>query len=140
MRSKIDKLYINNFKFFDAGKQIDLGGKNLLLFGENGSGKSSVYWSLYTLLECAFKEEDEITKYFKPINEHPQSLVNIYADVVDNGAGVNHCNSFIKLTTTDTDPVDFEISLFETTISGDTDAIDINKSSDFINYCKFRSC
>lgn len=134
MRSKIDKLYINNFKFFDAGKQIDLGGKNLLLFGENGSGKSSVYWSLYTLLECAFKEEDEITKYFKPINEHPQSLVNIYADVVDNGAGVNHCNSFIKLTTTDTDPVDFEISLFETTISGDTDAIDINKSSDFINY------
>ncbi|MFA6150536.1 MAG: ATP-binding protein [Chitinophagaceae bacterium] len=134
MRSKIDKLYINNFKFFDTGKQIDLGGKNLLLFGENGSGKSSVYWSLYTLFECAFKDEGDIEKYFKPINDHPQSLVNIYANVLDNGAGIKHCNSFIKLTTTDTDPVDYEISLFETTISGNTDAIDINKSSDFINY------
>jgi energy-coupling factor transporter ATP-binding protein EcfA2 len=134
MRSKIDKLHINNFKFFDSGKDIDLGGKHLLLYGENGSGKSSVYWSLYTLFECAFKDDEDITKYFKPITEHPQSLVNIYADMVDNGAGINHCNSSIKLTTTDTDPIDFEISLFNTAISGNTDAIDINKSSDFINY------
>ncbi len=65
---RIETLHIHNFKFFDEQKPIKLGGKHLLLFGENGSGKSSVYWSLYTLFESSVKYDvDEIKKYFTTI-------------------------------------------------------------------------
>ena len=80
--SRIRTLHINNFKFFDQQEPIDLGfeGKHLLLFGENGSGKSSIYWALYTLFECSTKRDDAtIYKYFKNADDHNDSLVNIYA-------------------------------------------------------------
>ena len=59
--SRIKSIHIHNFKFFDEQKAIELGdtGKHLLLYGENGSGKSSVYWALYTLFECAVKYDVE---------------------------------------------------------------------------------
>jgi predicted ATP-dependent endonuclease of OLD family len=80
--SRIETLHILNFKFFEEHQPIELGGKHLLLFDENGSGKSSVYWSLYTLFGYAFKDDSDIEKYFKPVATHPQSLVNIYANPV----------------------------------------------------------
>jgi AAA15 family ATPase/GTPase len=51
--NRIKSIPINNFKFFPEFEPIQIGGKNILLYGENGSGKSSVYWALYTLLECS---------------------------------------------------------------------------------------
>ena len=51
--SRIKTLHINNFKFFRNSTPIELNGKHLLLYGENGSGKSSVYYAIYTLLEAA---------------------------------------------------------------------------------------
>jgi energy-coupling factor transporter ATP-binding protein EcfA2 len=135
MRSKIDKLYINNFKFFDNGKHIDLAGKHLLLYGENGSGKSSVYWSLYTLFECAVKYDvSEIEKYFKHSEDHNESLINIYAEK-DNTGSREHFNSYVRVTTTDEAPNNVhEVSLINTGISRDSDAVEINQASDFINY------
>ena len=77
--SRIETLHIHNLKFFDEQKPIKLGGKHLLLFGENGSGKSSVYWILYTLFKCSLKDKADFQKYFKqPALENPVSLVNIY--------------------------------------------------------------
>ena len=50
-----------------------------MLFDENGSGKSAVYWILYTLFECSLKDKADFQKYFKqPDLENPESLVNIY--------------------------------------------------------------
>ena len=50
---KITKIDIKNFRVFRGTHQIDLGkiGKNLLLYGENGSGKSSLYLALKSFLE-----------------------------------------------------------------------------------------
>ncbi len=45
---RIKSIKINNFKFFTEQPYIEINGKNILLYGENGSGKSSVYWALYT--------------------------------------------------------------------------------------------
>ena len=59
---KIDTLQIHNFKFFDQQEPIKLGGKHLLLYGENGSGKSSIYWALYTLFEASQKQNSEKIK------------------------------------------------------------------------------
>jgi len=135
--SRIKSIHIHNFKFFDEQPAIDLGetGKHLLLYGENGSGKSSVYWALYTLFECAVKyDKTDIEKYFKHPEEHNESLINIYANKVTEADGKEHYNSFIKVKTTDNPSLDYEVSLINTDISGKADAVEINQASDFINY------
>lgn len=45
---KIESIKIENFKFFKEPFSFNLKGKNVLLYGENGAGKSSIYWSFYT--------------------------------------------------------------------------------------------
>jgi hypothetical protein len=136
--SRIKSIHINNFKFFDEQPAIDLGetGKHLLLFGENGSGKSSVYWALYTLFECAVKnDKTEIEKYFKHADEPPnESLINIYSEKKIEADGTEHYNSYIKVETTDAGLPSFEVSLLNTNISGNADAVEVNQASDFINY------
>jgi AAA15 family ATPase/GTPase len=70
---KIKSITLRNFKYF-FGKEteqpqnkVELDKQNLLLYGENGSGKSSIYWALYTFLQSAIKDpRSEIEKYFDP--------------------------------------------------------------------------
>ena len=62
----ITQIEIDGFKAFPANFKLDLEtGKNLLLYGENGSGKSSVYYALHALLQSVFKE-DKGQKYLIP--------------------------------------------------------------------------
>lgn len=73
----ISKLKIRNFKGFpNEEATIDFEEKNVLLYGENGSGKSSIYWALYTLLQASTKSTAEIAKYFTPNN--PENLINLH--------------------------------------------------------------
>lgn len=74
---KIGKLHLENFKFFYGKRTLDFDRKNILVYGENGSGKSSIYWALYTFLQSVFKDDVEIQKYFDISNE--QNLVNRFA-------------------------------------------------------------
>lgn len=49
---KITKISIQGFRAFDEEFVLDLeGGKSLLLYGENGSGKSSIYLALSRFME-----------------------------------------------------------------------------------------
>lgn len=62
----ITKIEIDGFKAFPNNFSIDLpDGKNLLIYGENGSGKSSLYYALHVLMQSVFKD-DKGVKYFKP--------------------------------------------------------------------------
>ena len=63
---KITKIEIKNFKAFRGPDVIDLGrkGQNLLLYGENGSGKTSLYEALKFFLESS---EDESIKFNRNI-------------------------------------------------------------------------
>jgi len=72
--ANIDKIKLYNFKAFYGEETIEIGGKHLLLYGENGSGKSSIYWALYTLMQSSTKTEEEIYKYFAPNLD--ENLVN----------------------------------------------------------------
>lgn len=124
---RIKEVHINNFKFFPASEPIKIDGKNILLYGENGSGKSSFYWALYTLLESSQKSDPEqIKKYFNKLN--PNSLVNIHADV--DGEGVD--NSFIKIVLEDN--TEFEVNHSNTSINSNKDAKVSLQASDFLNY------
>jgi len=81
---KIKSITLRNFKYFYGHEdkyeknKLTLDGANLLLYGENGSGKSSIYWSLYTFLQSCLKEErSEIEKYFD--STHEENLKNRFA-------------------------------------------------------------
>ena len=52
---RITKIEIKNFRAFYGAYQIDLhkAGKNLLVYGENGSGKTSLYQALRRFLESS---------------------------------------------------------------------------------------
>jgi predicted ATP-binding protein involved in virulence len=64
-------------KAFKAFKHLDfkLDGRNLLAYGANGSGKSSLYWTLYTFLQSAQKESADVAKYFD--KDRPEHLLNL---------------------------------------------------------------
>lgn len=128
-RSEIDELKIQNFKFFPKlDKPIKLDGRHLLLFGENGSGKSSIYWALYTLLECANKEDvTEIKKYFDHTDDERLTNVHIKHGTAD------WVEPSIEITFKD-GSAPYKVSFTDTAINGNTEAQESNFSSDFINY------
>ena len=82
----ISKIEIEGFKAFPKLFSLELGEHNLLMYGENGSGKSSIYYALHALLQSVYKD-DKGTKYFKTIEDSStgegsfvsdENLVNIY--------------------------------------------------------------
>jgi energy-coupling factor transporter ATP-binding protein EcfA2 len=75
MKSRLHKIEIRNFKAFREFT-LNLEGRHLLVYGDNGAGKSSLYWALYTFLQSARKPKNSIAKYFDPAN--PQNLLNIH--------------------------------------------------------------
>lgn len=81
MSWRIIKIEIENFKFFKNVFPIDVDGKNILLYGENGAGKSSIYRSVYTHFQAYAKNQVEAQKYFT--SGHPQNLRNRYAATTD---------------------------------------------------------
>ena len=131
--SKINTITLSNFKFFGKEGPINIGGKNLLLYGENGSGKSSLFWGIYTLLEASFKQSVETDKYFQPFGTNEESLVNIYATKQTCPISLKeHCDSCIKIKADD--DTEYVLSLLDSTICGNTNAQESRKATDFINY------
>ena len=129
--SKINKITLSNFKFFGKEDSINLDGKHLLLYGENGSGKSSIYWGLYTLLESAMKDSVDVQKYFEPDNA--ESLVNIYAQrIIDAQTQIEHAYSYINIET-DNNQI-YSLSLLRNNVCGVPGVQESRKASDFINY------
>lgn len=76
MAWKINKITIENFKFFLNPFEISPEGKHVLMYGENGSGKSSIYWAAYTLFQSCLKEPADAGKYFD--QAHSDNLRNLY--------------------------------------------------------------
>ena len=75
----ISKISIDGFKAFPKDFELNLDGKNLLMYGENGSGKSSIYYALHALLQSKCKDKCNI--YFS--TTHPESIVNKYTNKPD---------------------------------------------------------
>lgn len=70
----INKIHISGFKAFPNDFELVLEGKNLLMYGENGSGKSSIYYAIHCIFQAPLKS-DIGKKYFDVTNE--QNLKNI---------------------------------------------------------------
>lgn len=80
----LHSIELQNFKAFPDQAEIKFNGRHALVFGVNGSGKSSIFWALYTALQCSTKKANEHTKYFEKIVPLSESLRNVYQkDTVD---------------------------------------------------------
>lgn len=77
---KIKKIEINNYKAFYGPHIFNVDGKNMLIYGENGSGKSSLYYALKDFFQSS-REEIDFSK-----------LENIFIPETDRGKG------YIKVT------------------------------------------
>src|SRR5690554_1167126 len=134
---RINKIIIKDFKAFRE-ESFDFRGKNVLVLGNNGSGKSSLFWALYTFLQSSVKaNDDEVKKYFLHYKESNtrthQTLKNIFAQEddepeirveikEDNG---NSHSYVINQTTVGTKPENN---------GTDSSIQELNLASDFINY------
>jgi energy-coupling factor transporter ATP-binding protein EcfA2 len=123
---KISKFTLNNFKFFFGEVAINFNRKNMLIYGENGSGKSSIYWSLYTFLQSVFKDNAEIRKYFEP--KHPENLINRYSTEPSNSSIIIELKDDASAITTK------EISLSQINTKTDQLIRELTLGSDFINH------
>lgn len=142
---KINSIKFKNFKAFFGEETIQLDGKNLLVYGENGSGKSSIFWGLYTFLQSSNKSLADVNKYFVNFDENNpatfDSLKNIFANQAD--------DAYIELETVTYTQTPGTIEYIKSgTITNRIDATPTsnnktlgnqhigiaNASSDFINY------
>lgn len=133
MAWKINKISIENFKcFLDKFDSIEPKGKHVLIYGENGSGKSSIYWAVYTHFQSCLKNptKSDAGKYFD--NNHTENLRNIYSqDEMTSGIVIDFVNeNGVIKTYTDAS------NLINT--SDDGFMKETTFSSDFMNY-KFLS-
>jgi AAA15 family ATPase/GTPase len=132
---KIKEIKIQNFKAFQREEVFPVNGKHVLVYGNNGSGKSSLFWALYTLLQSSIKDDEGVKKYFKNYvasdkGTH-QTLKNVFMKEDE--------ESFIKLTAIDTETQLEEIYTISHDVintNNDADILirELNLASDFINY------
>jgi len=74
---KIKKIHLQNFKFHN-NLEFDINKDNCLIYGENGSGKSSIYWGLYSVFKTYFRNNAfEFGKFKNNNNDDLNVSVNI---------------------------------------------------------------
>lgn len=77
---RIKDIKLTNFKFFFGEENLKLDKRHTLIYGENGSGKSSIYWALHCFLHSTLKPDTaSVQKYFLPISRSAESIKNRYA-------------------------------------------------------------
>jgi hypothetical protein len=120
---KIKNLEISNFKVFGKAQRFTLNGNDALVFGVNGSGKSSFSRALNYFLQSSTWTEEQIQTLFDADNE--ECIRNLYAD--------ENTPSYIKITTNDA--ANSSYTLQENDTSVDNDLIkNAYAASDFMDY------
>lgn len=149
MAGNIKKIVLQNFKAFNGVNEIDLEGKHLLLYGENGSGKSSIYWGLYTLLQSITKDSAQTDKYFDFLND--ENLINkdyIFHlnDTIGSGLYNNSIGKNVQIEIVQEDDKVLNLSLGGlSAATNKTELENLNRYSDFlthrllINFYNFRN-
>jgi hypothetical protein len=131
MSWKIKNIEITNVKAFKDTFSLNVEGKNVLLFGENGSGKSSIYWSLYTFFQSVLKPptKDGAQKYFDPKND--QHLRNRFS-LPDDYSGIKV--KFVDVDTNENEELEDSSNVVNTDKIDKMSLMYSLHASDFLNY------
>ncbi len=81
---QIQQIRLKNFKAFKDEEVFDVDNKNMLICGNNGSGKSSLHYALHVFFQSSIKG-DAYKKYFKnpTAADGTESLLNIFGVPTD---------------------------------------------------------
>ncbi|MBN2890908.1 MAG: hypothetical protein JXL97_03500 [Bacteroidales bacterium] len=106
--NKITEITLNNYRaFYGENNVITVNGKNLLIYGENGSGKTAVFNALKVFFESSanpasmdfngniFAQEDSLTEPFVKIKFENDENDNGYVFAFDNANTTTSGNSQI---------------------------------------------
>ena len=107
---RITKIEIKNFRAFPGICHIDLhkSGKNLLVYGENGSGKSSLYQALELFLESGEKNH-QFKRHQNIFSQSGGGHIKLH--LRDNASANEHIYEWSKTVTDETaDPLIIEAS------------------------------
>ena len=84
---KLNKIALQNFRAFHSfDDKLKFANNSVLIYGENGSGKSSIFWALHAFVHY-YNNETKSKSYFERENE--KSLLNLF-NITEDG--------FIKIT------------------------------------------
>jgi len=82
---KINKVELQNFKCHEK-LSFEINSKNCLVYGENGSGKSSIYWALYSVFKVHYRNANFNYEDFKQRNANSDLSCKV---TFDNDSSVN---------------------------------------------------
>ncbi len=76
---RIQAIEITNYKAFLGTHKIKVDGKNLFIYGENGSGKSSLYYALKDFFQSSIEDIDlaSLENVFVPPGEEGKTAIKI---------------------------------------------------------------
>ncbi len=120
---RIQSIEINNYKAFHGKYNINVGGKNLFIYGENGSGKSSLYYALKDFFQASIENIDlnELENIFLPDSKKGNAGIKVSFKPNKDGQKKQKLYQFSG-------------SVNETRAAGDTSIRDANKLKSFLTY------
>jgi len=76
---RIDTIEITNYKAFLGTHIFNVAGKNLFIYGENGSGKSSLYYALKDFFQTSVEDIDlaGLENVFVPAGEEGKTAIKV---------------------------------------------------------------
>ncbi|MBN8701923.1 MAG: AAA family ATPase [Bacteroidetes bacterium] len=95
---KIKTIEINNYKAFYKKHSFDIGSKNVFVYGENGSGKSSLYYALKDFFQSSREDIDfdELENIFINKNERGKGYIKVTFNPDKDGNLVDKAYLFSK--------------------------------------------
>ena len=120
---RIETIEITNYKAFLGTHKINIGSKNVFIYGENGSGKSSLYYALKDFFQASTEDIDmaQLENVFVPAGKEGKAAVRIVFK--PNHLGQNKKKSYL-----------FNAATNDTRAADDTSIRDGNKLKSFLTY------
>ena len=120
---KIKTIEIKNYKAFYGKYTIKIGGKNVFIYGENGSGKSSLYYALKDFFQSSIETIDmtEVDNIFLKASDKGKNYIKV--KFLPNKDGQRRVAEYELSATGKT-----------TDVAGDTSIRDANKLKSFLTY------
>ena len=120
---KIQKVEIKDYKAFYGNYKINVAGKNLFVYGENGSGKSSFYYALKDFFQSSNEQisYDETENIFLTQRQKGKGYIQLTFNPDKDGTANDKTYSLKK-------------NFKDTYVAGDTSIRDAVKLKSFLTY------
>jgi len=120
---RINKVEIKDYKAFYGKNKLNVDGKNLFIYGENGSGKSSFYYALKDFFQSSTEtlNYDDTENIFLTQRQKGKGYIKVTFNPDKDGTAIDKTYTVTKTTK-------------DTYVTGDTSIRDAIKLKSFLTY------